>query len=51
MMSAMEQLAEYDGYSGWREQEAIDLSHTVQSAIARLQAPSDCAKAKKMICP
>ncbi|XP_012276842.1 alpha-(1,6)-fucosyltransferase [Orussus abietinus] len=46
----MERLAQVDGYNEWREKEAQDLSDLVQRRFKYLQNPSDCSKAKKLIC-
>ena len=50
MRSNIEQLGDNDGFSAWRQQEASDLSSSVQSAITRLQTPADCRQAKKLVC-
>jgi len=50
MKSEMEQLEENDGFSAWRKQEYQTLHSQVQSAITRLQNPTDCSRAKKLIC-
>ena len=50
MKSQIEQLGENDGLSAWRQQEARDLTQTVQSAITRLQTPASCSQARKLVC-
>ena len=47
----MDQLAENDGFSTWRQGEARDLTSAVQSAITRSQTPANCSQAKKLVCP
>jgi len=39
-----------DGYSEWREEEASSLSALVQARLKWLQNPSDCSKARKLLC-
>ena len=46
----MEQLEENDGFSAWRKEEYQTLHSQVQSAITHLQNPTDCSRAKKLIC-
>ncbi|KAK4886499.1 hypothetical protein RN001_002770 [Aquatica leii] len=46
----LEKLEYADGYSTWREKESNDLSNLVQSRFNYLQNPTDCKKAKKLIC-
>lgn len=43
-------LAEVDGHSVWRQQESENLSNLVQKRLKRLQNPSDCSKARKLVC-
>lgn len=43
-------LAEIDGHSQWRQQESENLSNLVQKRLKHLQNPSDCAKARKLVC-
>lgn len=46
----IEQLAEVDGYSTWREKESNDLSNLVQERFRYLQNPENCNTAKKLLC-
>ncbi|XP_015587832.1 alpha-(1,6)-fucosyltransferase isoform X2 [Cephus cinctus] len=46
----IDRLTKADGYDAWREKEAKDLSDLVQRRFRALQNPSDCNKAKKLIC-
>lgn len=46
----VEQLAEVDGYSTWREKESNDLSNLVQERFRYLQNPENCNTAKKLLC-
>lgn len=39
-----------DGYEAWRKQEVKDLSDLVQKRLNYLQNPSECNKARKLIC-
>ena len=50
MRSEMEQIGDMDSFSQWRKKEIKQLSSIVESAILRLQNPTDCKKAKKIIC-
>ena len=50
MKSDLEQLLKNDSFSKQMQQEADQLSSEVQSAISQLQNPSDCWRAKKLIC-
>lgn len=43
-------LAEVDGKSLWRQQESESLSNLVQKRLKHLQNPTDCAKARKLVC-
>lgn len=43
-------LAEVDGKSTWRQQESENLSNLVQKRLKHLQNPSNCAKARKLVC-
>ncbi|VVC25206.1 Hypothetical protein CINCED_3A022785 [Cinara cedri] len=43
-------LAEVDGHSSWRIQENKDLSNLIQERLKHLQNPSDCSKARKLVC-
>lgn len=43
-------LAEVDGHSVWRQQESENLSNLVQKRLTHLQNPSDCTKARKLVC-
>nr|XP_023022722.1 alpha-(1,6)-fucosyltransferase [Leptinotarsa decemlineata] len=46
----IEQLAEVDGYSTWREKESNDLSNLVQERFKFLQNPENCNTARKLVC-
>lgn len=46
----MDKLTKADGYDEWRKKEAEDLSDLVQRRFRYLQNPSDCNKAKKLVC-
>lgn len=50
LLHDIDQLAEVDGYSTWREKEANDLSNLVQDRFHFLQNPKDCKSAKKLVC-
>ena len=50
MKSELEQVEENDGFSNWRQQESVELSSIVQAALAQLQNPPDCSRAKKLLC-
>lgn len=43
-------LAEVDGHSEWRIQESENLSNLIQQRLKHLQNPTDCAKARKLVC-
>lgn len=43
-------LSQLDGLGTWREQEASDLSSLVQKRLHTLQNPTDCEKARKLVC-
>lgn len=43
-------LAEADDHAVWRQQESENLSNLVQKRLKHLQNPSDCAKARKLVC-
>ncbi|XP_046828927.1 alpha-(1,6)-fucosyltransferase [Vespa crabro] len=46
----LDRLTKADGYNDWRKKEAKELSDLVQSRFRYLQNPTDCNKAKKLIC-
>ncbi|XP_072402052.1 alpha-(1,6)-fucosyltransferase [Diabrotica undecimpunctata] len=46
----IEQLAEVDGYSAWRQKESAALSSLVQERFNYLQNPADCDSARKLVC-
>ena len=46
----IDRLTKVDGYDEWRKQEAKDLSDLVQRRFRYLQNPSDCSKARKLVC-
>ncbi|KAK4887718.1 hypothetical protein RN001_003989 [Aquatica leii] len=46
----MKKLTEVDGYKVWRDKEIADLSNIVQKRLYRLQNPTDCKNAKKIVC-
>lgn len=50
ILNDLDKLGEVDGYSTWREKESNDLSNLVQGRFRYLQNPSDCKKAKKLVC-
>ncbi|KAF7991358.1 hypothetical protein HCN44_002920 [Aphidius gifuensis] len=50
LMMDMNKLEKFDGHMDWREQEAHDLSDLVQRRFYYLQNPSNCDKAKKLVC-
>ena len=50
LLADLYQLAEVDGWKGWREQEAKNLSDLVQRRLHALQNPKDCSTAKKLVC-
>lgn len=50
MIHDIDNLAEVDGYSTWRENEANSLSNLVQERFKFLQNPTDCKTAKKLVC-
>lgn len=50
LINDIQTLAEVDGYATWREKESNDLSNLVQSRFKKLQNPSDCKSAKKLVC-
>ncbi|CAH0387109.1 unnamed protein product [Bemisia tabaci] len=39
-----------DGYASWRQNEFEELSSLIQRRLDYLQNPSDCSKAKKLVC-
>jgi len=43
-------LGNVDGHLIWRQQESENLSNLVQKRLKHLQNPSDCAKARKLVC-
>lgn len=43
-------LAEVDNHLIWRQQESENLSNLIQKRLKHLQNPSDCAKARKLVC-
>lgn len=50
LMHDLNELAEVDGYDGWRYKEASELSDLVQRRLHYLQNPEDCKKAQKLVC-
>ncbi|KAF7407738.1 hypothetical protein HZH66_002275 [Vespula vulgaris] len=46
----LDRLTKADGHDDWRKKEAKELSDLVQSRFRYLQNPTDCNKAKKLIC-
>lgn len=50
LMIDFDKLTKADGYNEWRKKESQDLSDLVQRRFRYLQNPSDCNKAKKLIC-
>ena len=50
LKSDLEQLLENDNHGKWRQEEADQLFSEVQLAIHQLQNPSDCRRAKKLVC-
>lgn len=50
LMIDLDRLEKFDGHKDWREQEAKDLSDLVQRRFLHLQNPSNCDKAKKLVC-
>lgn len=46
----VDRLTKADGHDEWREREAKELSDLVQRRFRYLQNPTDCNKAKKLIC-
>lgn len=49
-MAEFNALSNADDLSVWRQDVSKQLTKKVQSKIEKLQNPSDCAKAKKIIC-
>uniref|UniRef100_A0A1I8NTE8 Alpha-(1,6)-fucosyltransferase n=1 Tax=Stomoxys calcitrans TaxID=35570 RepID=A0A1I8NTE8_STOCA len=50
LLSDMERLRQLDGYEAWRQKEAVELSNLVQRRIHFLQNPTECSRAKKLLC-
>lgn len=50
VLADLQQMKENDGYEEWRRQEAEDLSDLVQQRLTKLQNPSDCNSAQKLLC-
>lgn len=50
LLSDMEKLPLLDGYQKWRQNEAANVSDLIQRRLHYLQNPSDCRKARKLIC-
>lgn len=50
LLKDISNLAEVDGHSTWRQQESENLSNLVQKRLKHLQNPSNCAKARKLVC-
>ena len=46
----LKELKEVDGYKSFRKQEAKELSDLVQARLQSLQNPTDCSKAKRLVC-
>ncbi|XP_017767403.1 PREDICTED: alpha-(1,6)-fucosyltransferase [Eufriesea mexicana] len=46
----IDRLTKADGYDEWRKREAKELSDLVQRRFRYLQNPSDCNKARKLVC-
>lgn len=49
-MAELYNLSIADNIGSWRQQEAASLTELVQSDFKKLQNPSDCEKAKKLVC-
>ena len=50
ILSQLEDLSNYDGYSSWREKESKELTDLVQKRISFIQNPRSCSNAKKLLC-
>ncbi|XP_066584476.1 alpha-(1,6)-fucosyltransferase isoform X2 [Prorops nasuta] len=50
LITDLDRLQKADGFNKWREKEVKDLSDLVQRRFRYLQNPSDCSKAKKLLC-
>lgn len=50
LLKDVSNLAEVDNHSTWRQQESENLSNLVQKRLKHLQNPSNCAKARKLVC-
>uniref|UniRef100_A0A023FVF4 Alpha-(1,6)-fucosyltransferase n=1 Tax=Amblyomma parvum TaxID=251391 RepID=A0A023FVF4_AMBPA len=46
----LEEMRRADGYDSWRQTESRALTELVQSRLSKLQHPSDCSKAPKLVC-
>lgn len=49
-MKDVSSLTKVDGYSSWREAEAIDLAEELKRRLTALQNPEECSSARKLIC-
>lgn len=50
LLKDVSSLADVDGHAVWRQQESENLSNLVQKRLKHLQNPSDCTKARKLVC-
>lgn len=50
LVTDIDRLRKIDGYEHWRRTEAENLSDLVQRRLTYLQNPSDCSKARKLVC-
>ena len=50
ILSNFYKLSNGNNFGEWRKKESQDLSKKVQNVLKQLQNPSDCDKAKKIIC-
>ncbi|XP_060867737.1 alpha-(1,6)-fucosyltransferase [Metopolophium dirhodum] len=50
LLKDVSSLSDVDGHAVWRQQESENLSNLVQKRLKHLQNPSDCAKARKLVC-
>ena len=50
MQAALDKLSKEDKWQKWRVDESLRLTHLAQERISKTQNPSNCAKAKKLVC-
>lgn len=50
LLNDVDELSNMEGHNAWRAAESRALSDLVQKRLHYLQNPSDCSKARKLLC-